>query len=59
MIDYQHYVAERLESLELDRKYHKMRSTHLARKLEESEDKLSEILKEIRDLKVNYKQPVQ
>lgn len=59
MIDYQQYVAERLESLELDLKYHKMRSTHLAQELEESEDKLSEILKEIRDLKVNYKQPVQ
>ena len=58
MIDYQQYVAELLESLELDLKYHKMRSTHLAQELKENEDKLSLILKEIHYLKV-YNQPVQ
>lgn len=46
----QQYIFDRLECLKWDLKYHKHKNTELALKLEESEDKITDLLEEIRDL---------
>ena len=46
----QKYIFDRLECLKWDLNYYKHRNTYYTREVEESEDKITDILEEIRDL---------
>lgn len=46
----QKYIFDRLECLKWDLKYQKHKNTQLAREVEESEGKITDLLEEIRDL---------